>query len=211
VDGGGYYTFTGASLSGAADLSLDGAAVTWANLGVRNYQNGGTFAYWSDNKWTMLGQFRILNNSSDNFDDLQVSSIQIESYKKEYCADRALPTTDTGAGDYSAGAYAEVIPATAGTQGAATILGTQQTLVRANGGTADGHSIRFFTDVEKGGTGFGTHGTIRNGSGFIVRLYPPTGKKIFFVGVDQGTDNYIELGPGRVDWLTDKDGNWWVD
>lgn len=211
VDGGGYYTFTGASLSGAADLSLDGAAVTWANLGVRNYQNGGTFAYWSDNKWTMLGQFRILNNSSDNFDDLQVSSIQIESYKKEYCADRALPTTDTGAGDYSAGAYAEVIPATAGTQGAATIIGTQQTLVRANGGTADGHSIRFFTDVEKGGTGFGTHGTIRNGSGFIVRLYPPTGKKIFFVGVDQGTDNYIELGPGRVDWLTDKDGNWWVD
>lgn len=211
IDGGGYHTLTGASLSGAADLSLDGTAVTWANLGVRNYQRGGTFAFWADNKWTWLGQMRILNDSSDNFDDLQVSSLQIESYKKEYSADRALPTTDTGAGDYSAGAYAEVIPAAAGTQGAATVIGTQQTLVRADGGTADDHSIRFFTDVEKAGTGFGTHGTIRNGSGFIVRLYPPSGKKIFFVGVDQGADNYVELGPGRVDWLTDKDGNWWVD
>lgn len=211
IDGGGYYTLTGASLSGAANLSLDGAAVTWSDLSSRNYQNGGTFAFWADNRWTWVGQMRILNNSSTPYDDLQVSSVQIEVYKKEYSADRALPTTDTGAGDYSAGAYAEVIPAAAGTQGAATIIGTQQTLVRADGGTADDHSIRFFTDVEKAGTGFGTHGTIRNGSGFIVRLYPPTGKKIFFVGADQGTDNYVELGPGRVDWLTDKDGNWWVD
>lgn len=211
IFGCGDYELTGASLAGADDLSLNGHDIAWSDLAVRNYIDGRAFAYWSDSKLTLLGQLKIQNNSSQPYDDLQVMSLQINTYKKEYSADRALPTTDTGAGDYSAGAYAEIIPAVAGTQGAATIIGSQQTLVRADGSTLDGHSIRFFTDVEKSGTGFGTHGTIRNGSGYLVRLYPPSGKKIYLGAVDQGTDNYVELGLGLVDWLTDKDGNWWVD
>ena len=211
IDGAGYYALTGASLAGAADLVFDGTAVTWSALSGRNYFSGGAFAYWSDARVTMLGQFRILNNSSTNYDDLQVSSIQIETYKKEYSANRALPTSDVGSGDYSVGAYAEIIPGALGTYAGASIIGTQQTLIRADGSTADDHSVRFFTEGEKAGVGFGTHGSIRNGSGFRIRLYPPTGKKIFLFGADQGVDAYIELQAGRVEWLTDKDGHMWVD
>ncbi len=210
IASGGRHVLTGVDMTADEELDLDGYTATWFDLSSRNLLNGGTWAFWGDNRWNLLGQFRIVNNSTTPFDDWQVSSAQIETYLKFYAALRALPTTDVGMGDYSAGAFAVIEPNSAGDQTSATIIGTQQTIVR--NGVADGRSIRFFSDGEKAGTGFGTYGMIRNRSGYIVRLYPNSGTQIILNGAAQGDNNYIELADGtKVSWLTNENGDWEVD
>lgn len=209
ITAGGRHVLTGSTMTSSTSnqVDLDGKQISWTDLTITNFMRGGTFAFWSDNLWKLVGKFGIDNDSSQNYGDLFIRDLQVSRVS------RTIPDTNTGGGDYSQGAYAEVIPNSAGTQVAATVVGFKETLIRADGGTADGHAVRFFVDGDNGvaGTGFGDHGGITNGSGHIIRLFPPSGKKIFQAAVDQGIDNYIELGAGRVSWLTDKDGNWWVD
>ncbi len=212
VTSGGKHTFTGDSMTSSTgnQLDLDSHALSWGALADKNYVRGGTWAFWSDNRWIWLGQFKIVNDSSTPFDDLQVQSIQIEVYKKEYSADRALPATDVGSGDYSAGAYAEVVAHPGGGQANAVIIGSQQTLLRAAANNGD--SVRFFTEPEKPGSGFGTHGEIWNMSGKTIALFPFSGSKIFLNGVDQGTDNSISLANNaKYTWLTDRYNYWYVN
>ncbi len=212
VTAGGRHMFAGSTMTSATanQLDLDSYALSWATLLDRNHMRAGTFAMWADDRWTQLGQIKIVNDSSTPFDDLQIVSVQIEAYKKEYCADRALPTTDVGAGDYSAGAYAEIIAHAGGGQSLAVIIGTQLTKIKTC--VTNGDSVRFFTDVEKGGTGFGTHGEIWNLTANTPALFPPTGKKVFFNGADLGTNNPATLLANRkYSWFTDSSANWYVD
>ncbi len=212
VTGGGRHMFAGSTMTSATanQLDLDSYALSWTALLDRNYHRAGTFAVWADNRWTWLGQQKIVNDSSTPFDDLQVQSVQIEVYKKEYCADRALPTSDVGSGDYSVGAYAEVVAHAGGGQVNAFIVGTQVTKIKTC--ASNGDSVRFFTDTEKGGTGFGTHGEIWNMTANTPSLYPPTGKKIFFNGADLGTNNPATLlAQRKYSWLTDSSANWYLD
>lgn len=215
ITAGGRHMFAGSTMTSATSkqLDMDGSSiggVSWTDLADRNYHRAGTFAMWADDRWTWLGQMKILNDSSTPFDDLQVTSQQIEAYLKFYAALRALPTTDVGSGDYSAGAYAEVIANAAGTQAAATIIGTQVTKIKTC--VANGHAVRFFTEPEKPGTGFGTYGQIWNMTANTPALFPPTGKKIFFNGTDLGTDNAATLlANKKYSWFTDSSDNWYVD
>jgi hypothetical protein len=221
VTAGGRHMFTGDTMTGELVdpgdppagnrcLDLDSYAVSWASLADRNYSRAGTFAMWSDDRWSMLGQFRIVNDSSTPFDDLQLQSMQIEIYKKEYSADRALPTTNTDIGDYSAGAYAEVVAAPLGTLAAATVIGSQVTKIVTC--ASAGHSVRGFDDTEKPGTGFGTHGEIWNMTANNAAFYAPGGKAAFLNNVSPGTDIAITLlANRRYAWFTDRYGNWYVD
>lgn len=212
VTGGGRHMFAGSTMTSATgnQLDLDSYALSWTLLADRNHMRAGTFAMWGDDRWTQLGQFKIVNDSSTPFDDLQLDSVQIQAYKKEYCADRALPTTDVLAGDYSAGAYAEIIAHAGGGQSLAFIVGSQLTKIKTC--ATNGDSVRFFTDIEKGGTGFGTHGEIWNMTSHTPALYPPSGSKIFFNGTDLGTNNPATLAANRkYSWFTDSSANWYVD
>ena len=207
--GGGYHVFTGADLTGAQDLDLDSRAISWSDLGNFNYIRGGTWAFWSDNKWKILGQFTFVNDSGDDFDDVQVRDLQFTRFFKQYGANRPLPTSDVGSGDYSTGAYTEIVAHAGGGQASATIVGLQLTKVKTVATTND--SVRFFNDSEAPGTGFGTRGQVWNAGVNNLRIYPPSGKQIIFNGSNLGTDAAATLTPGnKVDWFTDSLGNWYL-
>jgi hypothetical protein len=154
----------------------------------------------------MLGQFRILNVDVDNYDDLQVSSIQIETYKKEYCADVALPTSDVGAGDFSVGAFVQITAHSGGGQGSAMLIGSQRTIIEAAG--ADGDSVIFGSNAQWAGSDFGARGEIWNETDKIIDLFPNSGKEIIVAGTSLGANVALEIAPfQRINWLKDKDSN----
>lgn len=213
----GTHMFAGSTMTSATgnQLDFDSFPVSWGALADRNFRRGNVCAIWGDDRWTWLGQQKLLNDSSTPFDDLQLTSAQIEAYLKFYAALRALPTTNVGAGDYSAGAYAEVVPFSGGGQGGAILIGTQMTILRPNAGlpaTVANDSVRFFTEPEKPGTGFGTYGQIWNMAGVTIKLFPFTGSRIFFNGVDLGVNAACDLlSTKRYSWVTDRYNNWYVD
>lgn len=209
ITGGGRHVLTGASMTAADELDLDGYTASWFDLSQRNLLNGGTWAFWGDNRWTLLGQYLIVNNSSTPYDDMQVASIQIGIYKKEYCADVALPTTDVGSGDFSDGAFAHVTAHAGGGQASAKRVASQRTIIDVC--ASDHDSVRFGSNAEWSGSDFGARGEIWNETDKVVDLYPNSGKAIVFEGASLGTNVAFELAPfQRIMWLKDKNSNYRV-
>lgn len=209
ITGGGRHVLTGASMTAADELDLDGYTASWFDLSQRNLLNGGTWAFWGDNRWTLLGQYLIVNNSSTPYDDMQVASIQIGIYKKEYCADVALPTTDVGSGDFSDGAFAHVTAHAGGGQASAKRVASQRTIIDVC--ASDHDSVRFGSNAEWSGSDFGARGEIWNETDKVVDLYPNSGKTIVFEGASLGTNVAFELAPfQRITWLKDKNSNYRV-
>lgn len=102
--------------------------------------------------------------------------------------------------------YAEITAHAGGGQSSATKIDSTNTLVKT--AASDHDSVRFQGTADVAVTA-GMTGRIENGSSSIVDLYPPSGKRIYDSGVDQGVDAQIELQPGDVIfWCIDSSGNY---
>lgn len=194
---GGKHALTGASATcSGAELDLDGYGVTWATLSSENHENGGTFAFWADNRWVRMGRMRIVNNSSTPFDDLIVSSLQYGEYMKQYGVDRPLDP-----------AYKEVTAFATGGQASATLVARQDTLI-ATCATA-GDSVRLLSDLDAPAMGGGAKGSIWNRGAASANVFPPTGKQIYLAGVAQGNNTAIALGVGKTArWMCDNNNDY---
>ncbi len=197
ISAGGKHVVTGATVTSLNDwvCDIDGYAVKWVDLGYENYQNGGTFVFWSDNLWALLGRFRIINNSSLDYDDLIVRDLQYGRFFKQYGLNRPLDP-----------AYKEITAYTSGGQASATLCALQDTIV--TGASADGASVRLLSDSDAPGMGGGAKGSVLNRTTYEIEIFPPPGKKIFLGGVDLTADVSMVFSPGsKVEWLCDNDGN----
>jgi hypothetical protein len=196
--GGGKHVLTGAvatSMTSGQEIDLDGYVVSYSSLGSENYENGGTFLFWSDNRWVRMGRLRIINNSSTPYDDLMVSSLQYGEYFKQYGVDRPLDP-----------AYQEITAFAAGGQASATLVGRQDTLIVT--AAANGASIRLLSDDDAPAMGGGAKGSVWNRTANWVNIFPPSGKSIYVAGANLGTNTSYTLSAGsKINWLCDNDGN----
>lgn len=198
LSGGGKHILTGCSLGSSNDwaLDVDGYAMKWSELGWENCENGGTFAYWSDNRWLRMGRTRILNNSSTNYDDLIVASLQYGDYMKQYGVDRPLDP-----------AYQEITARAGGGQASATLVGRQDTLILTCATVGD--SVRLLSDTDAPVMGGGAKGSIWNRGAASCNVFPPVGKKIYRNGAALATDAATALAAGaKVQWMCDNNGDY---
>jgi hypothetical protein len=198
VAGGGKHIVTGASMSSsnAWACDIDGEGVTWASLSYENFENGGTFVYWGDNRWVRMGRLRIYNNSSTPYDDLIVESLQFGQYMKQYGVDRPLDP-----------AYKEITARSGGGQALATVVGRQDTLIVS--AAEDGDSVRLLSESDAPVMGGGAKGSVWNRTTKSIDLFPPSGKKIYYGGITFAANEPIDLPPGvSVRWLCDNEGNY---
>jgi hypothetical protein len=143
----------------------------------------------------MVGAFRIVNNSSRDYDDLIVRDLTYGRFFKQYGVDRPLDP-----------AFKQITAFAGGGQASATLAGYQQTIVTTAASAGD--SIRLFTWQEAPGLGGGATGAIVNRTANNVSLYPPSGLKLYRNGTDLGTNNPTTIVPGgRVVWLCDNSDN----
>lgn len=182
VDGGGQFRWAGLAITGS-----DSNPVLFENHELSYAQLSGNGTFESNGSYGKWG-----SGSTVRLDLLTVFEGQQINYAFVRMQDPA---------------YKEITANAAGTQGAATVIGYVITMVKTAGAN---HSIRFFGAAEALITG-GLHGEIRNLSGNNVRLYPPSGFKIFYQNGDTGLNNYLNM-PADVTffWATDNDGNYHV-
>ncbi len=194
---GGKHVLTGSTITSENDwvLDIDGYTLKWVDLSTENYTNSSTYAFWSDNLWVMLGRFRVLNNSSQDFDDFVVRDLQYGRFFKQYGLDRPLDP-----------AYKEITASITSTQGSATQCALQDTVITT--AAVAGASARLLADSDVSGMGGGCNGSVWNRTANYVALFPPTDKTLYINGVSLGSNVSTTLSAGAfINWLCDNAGN----
>ncbi len=194
---GGKHVLTGSTVTSENDwvLDVDGYAVKWSELSIENYTNSSTYAFWSDNLWAQLGRFRIINNSSQDFDDFIVRDLQYGRFFKQYGLDRPLDP-----------AYQEITASITSTQGSATLCALQDTIITT--AAIPGASARLLADSDVAGMGGGCNGSVWNRTANYVYLFPPSGKTLYVAGASLGSNNSTTISAGAsITWLCDNSGN----
>lgn len=198
--GGGRHAITGATCSSTNNwpCEIEGHGVQWSEISYENFEKCGTFVFWADNRWVRMGRLRVLNDSSTPYDDIIAASGQFGEYLKLYTVFRGLDP-----------AYKEVTAHAGGGQANAVLAGRQDTLVVA--AASDGDSVRLLYWTDAPAMGGGAKGSIWNRASKWVAVFPPSGRKLYLDGADQGTDTYVQLLPGKcLRWLCDNADNFSV-
>ncbi len=195
---GGQYIVTGATIAGSSgdQFEIEGRAGSWSELSGGNsgtYMSRGTFLHWGTGYTVLQTKFRVeAGESGDDYDEAIFNNVVIGGLVKHYNAWQSLDP-----------AYRQITAHAGGGQGAATIIGYRDTLVVTVATTGD--SIRLVSSSEVPYAG-GLTGSITNVGANACDVFPPSGKKIYLHGVDQGTDVAIRLAPGQsIQWTSRND------
>jgi hypothetical protein len=201
VSKGGQHIITGSDIAGAwaNQVLVEGHPTSYTFIAARGaMMDRGTFVHWGAGGMEILNKLSIKPVISDVIGGTQTLSpgsafitegeSVISNAEKNYGIEFNLN-------------YAEITAGTTQTQAGATLVGFRDTVVTV-GNTNDGARLLSLSDIgQVGGVG-GMKGRVWNDTLNALKLYPPTGKKIYLDGVDQGTNTSVAFPAGAdADWI----------
>jgi hypothetical protein len=203
---GGQYIITGATIAGSEsdEFEIEGRPGSYFELsGVNSgtYMSRGTFLHWGTGYTVLQTKFRVEGGEpGDDFDETILNNMVVGGIVKHYGAWQSLDPAykeidayvDDEGGDNN--------------QDTATVIGYRDTVVVGAENAFPNGAIRLLSSSEIAYAG-GLIGSILNASPYPIRLYPPSGKKMYIDGItDNGTNAYVTIARGsRVVWLTRND------